>query len=199
MLERVDVPSLAADPRGVIRWLNPAGLQLLGAVRGRPFTSTVAPHDVSRLRRAFAAWMDGGSSSVDAVLVAGTGSLIGCTLSSTALVRDGLVVGVFTAISRVHRSTLAPAVAPERLTPRQFEILQLIANGTTTAEIAQSLHLSRETVRNHVRAVLVKLNAKSRLEAVAIARRHNLVVSPDGDNSAFVVGRDARRAFGAQY
>jgi DNA-binding CsgD family transcriptional regulator len=179
VLERIEVPSLAADPRGIIRWLNPAGLQLLGAVRGRSFTSTVAPHDVSRLRGAFAAWVDGDSSSVDAVLVAGTGSLIGCTLSSTALVRDGLVVGVFTAVTRVHRASLAAAVAPERLTPRQFEILQLIAGGTTTAEIAQTLHLSRETVRNHVRAVLVKLNAKSRLEAVAIARRENLVVIQD--------------------
>jgi DNA-binding CsgD family transcriptional regulator len=179
VLDRIDVPSLAADPRGIIRWLNPAGLQLLGAVRGRTFTSAVAPHDVSRLRRAFVEWVDGGSSRVDAVLIAGTGSLIACTLSSTALVRDGLVVGVFTAITRVHRASLAPAVAPERLTPRQFEILQLIAIGTTTAEIAQTLHLSRETVRNHVRAVLVKLNAKSRLEAVAIARRDNLVVTPD--------------------
>jgi DNA-binding CsgD family transcriptional regulator len=179
VLERIDAPSLAADPRGIIRWLNPAGLQLLGAVRGRTFTSTVAPHDVTRLRRAFAAWVDGGSSSVDAVLIAGTGSLIACTLSSTALIRDGVAVGVFTAVTRVHGASFAPAVAPERLTPRQFEILQLIAMGTTTAEIAQSLHLSRETVRNHVRAVLVKLNAKSRLEAVAIARRDNLVVTPD--------------------
>ena len=183
MLDRIDVPGLAADPRGIIRWLNPAGLRLLGAVRGRTFTSTVAPHDVSRLRGAFAEWVDGGSSSVDAVLIAGTGSLIACTLSSTTLVRDGLVVGVFTAITRVHRATLAPAFAPERLTPRQFEILQLIATGTTTAEIAQTLHLSRETVRNHVRAVLVKLNARSRLEAVAIARRDNLVVTRIGTST----------------
>jgi DNA-binding CsgD family transcriptional regulator len=187
VLERIAVPSLAADPRGIIRWLNPAGLQLLGAVRGRTFSSTVAPHDVRRLRSAFAEWLDGGSSSVDAVLIAGTGSLITCTLSSTALVRDGLVVGVFTAVTRIQRATLAPAVAPERLTPRQFEILQLIASGTATAEIAQTLHLSRETVRNHVRAVLVKLNAKSRLEAVAIARRDNLVVTPDRDDFASVV------------
>lgn len=179
MLERIDVPSFAADPRGIVRWLNPAGLQLLGAVRGRTFASTVAPHDVSRMRRAFVAWMDGGSFNVDAVLIAGTGSLIACTLSSTTLIHDGLVAGVFTAVTRIHRASLAAAVAPERLTPRQFEILQLIAAGTATAEMARTLHLSRETVRNHVRAVLVKLNAKSRLEAVAIARRDNLVVAPD--------------------
>jgi DNA-binding CsgD family transcriptional regulator len=187
VLERIEVPSLGADPRGIIRWLNPAGLQLLGAVRGRPFTSTVSPHDVSRLRKAFATWVDGDSSSVDAVLVAGTGSLVASTLSSTALVRDGLVVGVFTAVTRIHRATLAPAVEPERLTPRQFEILQLIAGGTTTAEIAQTLHLSRETVRNHVRAVLVKLNARNRLEAVAIARRDNLMVMPEGNDPPSVM------------
>lgn len=187
MLERIEVPSLAADPGGIIRWLNPAALQLLGAIRGRTFISTVAPHDVSRLRTAFAEWLDGGSSRVDAVLIAGTGSLVACTLSSAALARDGLVVGVFTAVTRIQRASLAPAVAPERLTPRQFEILQLIATGTATGEIAQTLHLSRETVRNHVRALLVKLNAKSRLEAVAIARRDNLVVAPDGDDSASVL------------
>jgi DNA-binding NarL/FixJ family response regulator len=67
-------------------------------------------------------------------------------------------------------------VDAERLTPRQLEVLQLLARGITTDGIAADLHLSRETVRNHVRAVLERLGATSRLEAVAFARRDGLVL-----------------------
>jgi DNA-binding CsgD family transcriptional regulator len=55
-------------------------------------------------------------------------------------------------------------------------VLQLLAAGATTDEIAQLLRLSRETVRNHVRAMMRRLNAKNRLEAVAIARRDALIL-----------------------
>jgi DNA-binding NarL/FixJ family response regulator len=55
-------------------------------------------------------------------------------------------------------------------------VLQLLARGATTDGIAADLHLSRETVRNHVRAVLERLGATSRLEAVAFARRDGLVL-----------------------
>jgi DNA-binding NarL/FixJ family response regulator len=55
----------------------------------------------------------------------------------------------------------------ERLTPRQLEILRLIASGYTTAQIAAELFLSPETVRWHVKAILRKLNARTRAEAAA--------------------------------
>jgi PAS domain S-box-containing protein len=42
-LERVSVPSYVLDTSGVIRWLNPAAERLVGDVRGRKFTSVVAP------------------------------------------------------------------------------------------------------------------------------------------------------------
>ncbi|MDX6535212.1 MAG: hypothetical protein QOJ13_1391 [Gaiellales bacterium] len=58
----------------------------------------------------------------------------------------------------------------ERLTPRQLEILQLIATGQTTAQIAEQLFLSPETVRWHVKLILRKLNAKNRAEAAATLR-----------------------------
>jgi len=56
------------------------------------------------------------------------------------------------------------------LTPRQAEVLRLLEQGRSTTQIAAELHLSRETVRNHVRQVLHALGASSRLEAVAVAR-----------------------------
>ena len=60
---------------------------------------------------------------------------------------------------------------PAHLTPRQAEVLRLLEQGLSTKQIAQELHLSPETVRNHVRHLLRALGVNSRLEAVAAARR----------------------------
>jgi DNA-binding NarL/FixJ family response regulator len=65
-----------------------------------------------------------------------------------------------------------------RLTPRQREVLDLIASGLSTAEIAKRLTLSTETVRNHVRSVLRELHVHTRLEAIAAARRRGLLAQP---------------------
>jgi two-component system, NarL family, response regulator LiaR len=57
------------------------------------------------------------------------------------------------------------------LTTREWEVIDLLAEGLTTDEIARSLHLSSETVRSHVKHILRKLDARSRAEAVAAAQR----------------------------
>lgn len=61
------------------------------------------------------------------------------------------------------------------LTPREREILRLLAQGLQTNEIAAQLALSQSTVRNHTQNVLVKLGAHSKLEAVATAVRSGIV------------------------
>jgi len=61
------------------------------------------------------------------------------------------------------------------LTNREREILALLAGGATTNEIAAELCLSVHTVRNHIRNTLTKLDARSRLAAVAIATRRGLL------------------------
>jgi PAS domain S-box-containing protein len=177
VLERVAAPSYAIDARGKVRWLNDAAIKLIGDIRGRNFTVAVAPHDVGRLRRQFDQKIaEGGTSDFEATLVTDSGALAPCGLSSTALHRDGLVVGIFGVITRSPTRKHPPPVAPERLTPRQFEVLQLLAGGATTDEISEVLHLSRETVRNHIQGVLRRLEAKTRIEAVAIARREALLL-----------------------
>ena len=77
----------------------------------------------------------------------------------------------------VYRLVEAPAPShePPPLSARQLEVLQLLAEGRSTAAIARQLWLSPSTVRNHVTAILRGLNAHSRLEAVAIARRRSIV------------------------
>lgn len=61
------------------------------------------------------------------------------------------------------------------LSPRQREVLELLAEGHGPEEIAGRLGLSLPTVRNHVSAVLHRLGCHSQLEAVAAARRRGLV------------------------
>jgi len=68
-----------------------------------------------------------------------------------------------------------PASGRTALTPRQSEVLGLLAQGLGTSAIADRLGLATDTVRNHVRAILGALGARSRLEAVVTAERLGLV------------------------
>lgn len=65
--------------------------------------------------------------------------------------------------------------AASLLTPREIEILHLVAQGVSTAEIAERLEISRHTVRNHVQRSLEQLGAHSKGEAVAKAIRAGLI------------------------
>lgn len=62
-----------------------------------------------------------------------------------------------------------------RLTSREVQILQLLANGTSTSGVADALYISPLTVQGHVKSVLTKLGAHSKLEAVSLAIRHGLI------------------------
>jgi DNA-binding NarL/FixJ family response regulator len=61
------------------------------------------------------------------------------------------------------------------LTTREFDVLRLLAVGRTTTAIAAELFVSAHTVRNHVSSILSKLDAHSKLEAVAVAVRDGLI------------------------
>lgn len=69
------------------------------------------------------------------------------------------------------RATHSPAPGPlAELTPRETEVLALVARGLSNPQIAQRLFLSAKTIGNHVSAILTKLGAATRAEAVARAR-----------------------------
>lgn len=77
------------------------------------------------------------------------------------------------------RLEVAPARATppglEHLTPRQIEVLRLVARGMTNAEIAEALFLSRRTVHAHLRSIFHKLEVGHRSAATRYAVQHGLL------------------------
>lgn len=67
----------------------------------------------------------------------------------------------------VHRGNEEHPALPSPLTPRETEILVLIARGLTNGQIASELNVSPCTVRNHVTTILAKLGAANRTQAAA--------------------------------
>jgi PAS domain S-box-containing protein len=182
-LQEVSLPMYILDRRGAIVWLNDAASAIVPGAIGRKFTEVLAPDQVHTARRIFALRImgqapfedhttsirlrDGGRKEVD--------------ISSVPLRKGHQIVGVFGVI-RPHE---APASEPPAahadvptLTPRQAEVLQMLGSGMTTQEMADRMGLSPETVRNHVKATLGELDAKSRLEAVLKAYRLGLLQRP---------------------
>jgi DNA-binding NarL/FixJ family response regulator len=97
---------------------------------------------------------------------------------------------IFDAIRTVHSggSLLGPAVTsrvldhieqgdarPDDLTPRELEVLALLARGLKNAQIADELYISERTVKFHVSSILAKLDAENRTEATRIAVRRGLI------------------------
>jgi len=173
-LDRVQVPSYAIDGHGIIRWLNRSARRLVGDVRGRQFTSVVAPEETRRAREAFAKHMIGTEDVHDSVVLLDEHhERVSVEISSVCVFEGHRVVGVFGQLMDVEDEA-EPLFHPH-LTPRQTEVLRLLELGRSTEQIAGELHLSLETVRNHVRALLRALGVHSRLEAVAVSRREHLL------------------------
>ncbi len=71
-----------------------------------------------------------------------------------------------------------PELMASQLTPREREVLQLLAQAATSNEIARYLSISVNTVRTHIQSILSKLQVHSRLEAASFAVRHGFVEVP---------------------
>jgi DNA-binding NarL/FixJ family response regulator len=97
----------------------------------------------------------------------------GAVAAARAIVRDRQARG----LSTPHGPRTATRANPGRLTARELEVLRLLAEGLSNAELAARLFLSERTVAHHVSAVLQKLGEPSRARAVATARRQGILAA----------------------
>jgi PAS domain S-box-containing protein len=174
-LERVRVPAYVVDRHGIIRWQNSAAIAIFGDVRGKQNTSVVAPEERRRVREIFIRNVTGPPAGSDnkGVLINASGERVTVEISAVPLTSDEQVIGVFGQVKDIEDES--PSAPHPDLTPRQIEVLRLLARGRTTTQIAHELHLSEETVRNHIRGMMGRLGVHSRLEAVVLAGGLELV------------------------
>jgi len=78
-------------------------------------------------------------------------------------------------LTRVRESNRGAQLASSRLTLREREVLQALAEGSSDKEIARRLHVGEGTVHSHVTNILSKLEVSSRLQALVFAVRHGVV------------------------
>ena len=149
-------------------WNATLALELLADLRdaGSPVVALVADE-----AHANAAWASGTRGlllrNADATML----------LAALRAVGQGLMV-----LAPELSATLSPAREHEptplieELTPREMEVLRLLADGLPNKSIAQRLDISEHTVKFHVNAIMGKLGAQSRTEAVILATRLGLVL-----------------------
>jgi PAS domain S-box-containing protein len=175
-LERLNVPVYVLDRDRRIRWLNDAAEALVGPMTGHVFTDVVAPEHADRVREEFARKLLGAKvTDFDVNILGPGGKRVRVEVSSTPLEDEGQVVGVFGVVRSVPDDEHPPLPPDAGLTPRQHEVLVLLDEGCSTAEIATELGVSPETVRNHLREVFRRLGVRSRIAALATARRYGLL------------------------
>ena len=73
-----------------------------------------------------------------------------------------------------ENAAAGPEEMPDKLSPREAEVLKLVASGATNREIAESLALTENTVKVHLRNILEKLHLQNRIQATVYAIRHGI-------------------------
>jgi DNA-binding CsgD family transcriptional regulator len=173
-LGRLGLPSVVVSREGRITWMNDSARALFGDLEGViSLGTTVAPEHVPLAQRAFERKLNGAPvTDYEIDVITRDGQHVRAEISSVPIPGDDPDRAVF-AVAWLDRQP-QPAVQTA-LTPRQDQVLQLLAEGGSTEQIAAELHLTTETVRNHIRHLLKALGAHSRLEAVVVARRQGLI------------------------
>jgi DNA-binding CsgD family transcriptional regulator len=176
MLEAVGVPAYAVDVHRRVRWQNAASIELVGDLRGRLDASMLGPEDLKEARAAFERKRQGASHTEVKVLVARPdGQRVRVAVHSVPLKNAaGEMIGSF-GLAQVLEEVEPPSESAPLLSPRERETLTLLAAGYSTAQMAQQMGISKETVRNHVKGLLRSLGASSRVEAIAKGRRFGLI------------------------
>jgi PAS domain S-box-containing protein len=165
---------LIADDERRYRDVNHAACRLLDAPRGwilkRRIDDLTPPELRTGVDAMWKAFIAEGSQAGDFELLLPAGRRRTVEYSATANILPGM-----------HLSILLPLVAgraggdaaeprePASLTPREAEVMGLVALGASTQELAERLNVSHETARTHTKNAMQKLGARNRAHAVALA------------------------------
>ena len=182
LVDSLVIPASLHDVDGHFVHVNEAAERASGRSNaewlGRPFTEPLPPEARKSVAAHFRRAVERGEpTDFETVFVDASGHLRGVRAQHLPLRFGGAIVGVLILAFDARRPPSGPiGLEPQpRLTPRQREILDLIASGLSTSEIATQLTISRETVRNHLRSLFSELHVHTRLEAIAAAQRLGLL------------------------
>jgi PAS domain S-box-containing protein len=187
LVDSLVVPASVHDVEGRFVHMNAAAERACGKsnaqLLGRHLTALVPLEARANVEAQFSRAVGGGEpTDFETVFVDAAGHLRSVRVQHLPLRYGDAIVGVLTLAfdpRYLPSEPIALRFEPHpRLTPRQSEILYLIASGLSTSEIARKLTLSTETVRNHLRSVFRELRAHSRMEAIAAAQRLGLLAAP---------------------
>ena len=179
-LEELPVRSFVVDADGIVRWQNGASREAIGDWSGRKWFDVITDHqsdDMEAVLRRILCSGDPAEATFD--VREPDGSIASRDVSAAPLREGGAVVGLFGVSVPAHPSGGRRAVpAHSTLTQRQLEVLQLLAEGKSTAQIADELVLSKTTVRNHIAHILASLEVHTRVQAVIAASMAGLIHIP---------------------
>lgn len=175
------VPAYILDRNRRFQWLNAAAVQLLGDRIGQSFCRVLAPESVTAARTQFARKILGDATKPHTLMfIDREGQRAEVSVVSAPLSGKGRSLGVFGLAfasgdpGAATESSVSATPGP-KLTPRQLEILRLLASGHDTKAIAERLGVVDHTVRNHMRGLFRELGVHSRLQAVARAYQLGLL------------------------
>jgi len=172
---------LADDERRYLA-ANDAASALLGLPResivGRTIDEFTPPETRSAIDAQWRDFISRGTQDGRYELLLADGRPVELTFSATANIAPGVHVSMLMAVDEEERSEAGSGAVPRaasedgkatRISPREVQVLRLVALGGSNAEIAEQLGISSETVRNHVRGARGKLGARTKAHAVALA------------------------------
>ena len=182
LVDSLVVPASLHDVEGRFLRMNAAAERAIGSSNscwlGRHYTEPVPPEARENVEAQFRHAVETGEpTDFETVFVDASGHIRGVRAQHLPLRRGDAIVGILILAFDVRQPPSGLELHP-RLTPRQREILELIASGLSTSEIATELTLSTETVRNHLRRVFEELHVHTRVEAIVAAQRFGLLAAP---------------------
>lgn len=153
------------------------GVELIGELRETNpdfamlvLTASLERTDMARAVEAGAAGVVHKSAGVEEILGA-----LRRLASGEPLLTSGEMIELLRLAGRAREEEREVSSNIGKLTRREREVLQSLAEGLSNKEIAQTLHISVETERSHMMSILAKLGAHSRLQALILAARHGVV------------------------